>query len=93
MSRKITFERGGLYREPETPTQPNLTLIPGKFYRSWDGHAWCCFKVDGNAAAHNKHNAAWCVRVEDGRVEYFYIDGRYDAAGKREHTLMSVLYE
>jgi len=67
-----------------------LTLIPGKFYRSIDGHSWCCFRTNGSAP---KHAQAHCVRVEDDRVEHFYLDGRYDEAGKREHTLLEVLFE
>lgn len=68
----------------------NEKLIPGHFYRSWDGEAWCCFKVTGSAKPHHQ---AHCVRVSDARVEYFYLDGRYDSEGKREHCLVEKLYD
>lgn len=64
---------------------PPLTLEEGGFYESRDGNKWCCFKLDPAAG---QHAAARCIRVDDERVEYFYLDGRYDAAGKREHTLV-----
>jgi hypothetical protein len=60
-------------------------LLPGRFYRAWDHELWCCFKVTGSAKPHCQ---AACVRVSDSRVEDFYIDGRYDEAGKREHCLI-----
>lgn len=65
-------------------------LTPGLFYRSVDGEAWCCFKVTGSAKLHHQ---AHCIRVSDARVEYFYLDGRYDADGKREHCLIEKLYD
>jgi hypothetical protein len=64
-------------------------LIPGGFYRSWDSELWCCFRVEGSAKPHHQ---AWCVRVSDGRVEYFYLDGRYDSDGKREHCLIERIW-
>lgn len=51
---------------------------------------WCCYRVDGSA---DPQNQAHCVRVSDGRIETFFLDGRYDSGGKREHTLIEVLYE
>jgi len=69
--------------------EPNLRrkleLVPGHFYTAKDGERWCCFKVD---ASKPEHARADCVRVRDGRVEYFFLDGRYDSGGKREHTLL-----
>lgn len=69
-----------------------LALKPGKFYRARDGHIWCCFNVNRTQPAHAQ---AWCVRVDSAhrehRVEYFFLDGRYDEAGKREHTLIEVV--
>lgn len=62
-----------------------VKLIPGHFYRSFDGQLWCCFKVDGSA---KEHCQAQCIRTSDDLIEYFYLDGRYDEAGKREHTLI-----
>lgn len=70
-----------------------LKLIPGRFYRSYDQNIWCCYKVNGSA---EEQAQAYCVRVRDSRLEYFYIDGRYDDKGKREHTLiedMSTFWE
>jgi hypothetical protein len=61
-----------------------MKLKPGKFYVSRDGETWCCFRVNGER---REHAEADCIRVSDCRVEYFYADGRYDEAGKREHTL------
>jgi len=62
-----------------------LKLEPGRFYASRDGEVWCYFRL-GNPQA--IHDAAFCIRVSDQRVEYFYRDGRYDREGKREHTLV-----
>ena len=65
-----------------------MKLEPGRFYESRNGHAWCCYKVKPDA---EKHCRAYCVRVDDGRVEYFFEDGRYDEKGQREHTLVREL--
>ena len=62
-----------------------LQLVPGEFYRSKCDEVWCCYKVDLTA---EKHCQAYCVNVEDDRVEYFFLDGRYDEAGIREHCLV-----
>lgn len=62
-----------------------ITLEAGKFYKARDGSEWCCFKVDLDKPAHCQ---ACCIKVEGKRVEYFYLDGRYDGEGKREHTLI-----
>lgn len=64
-----------------------MRLAAGSFYRSRDGEVWCCWRVRPNAFA-EAHASADCIRVSDGRVEYFYLDGRYDSGGKREHTLV-----
>jgi hypothetical protein len=71
--------------EASQASTPALTLTPGKFYRSKDGHAWCCVRVRRRAEPQAR---ADCVRVADLRVEYFYSDGRYDSEGKREHSLV-----
>ncbi len=63
-----------------------LFLHPGQFYRSKAGELWCCFKVDH---AQEEHAKARAIRLIDGRVEYFYMDGRYDTNGNREHCLVS----
>ena len=65
--------------------RPTLVLTPGKFYRSRDGHVWCCFKL---SPFEPEQARARCVRVDDDRVEYFFGDGRYDSTGVREHTLV-----
>jgi hypothetical protein len=64
-----------------------MKLKPGSFYVSRDGFVWCCFKANANARTH-EHNAAYCVRIIDNRIEYFFSDGRYDLKGLREHTLV-----
>lgn len=66
----------------------DLILMPGHFYRSFKHEVWCCFKV----SLKPEHAAAHCVRTSDGRVEYFYRDGRYDGLGKREHRLVEQVY-
>lgn len=60
-------------------------LKPGKFYRSFCNEIWCCFDIDSRREPHMQ---AYCVRVDVHRIEYFYMDGRYDEAGKREHCLI-----
>jgi hypothetical protein len=72
-----------------TPHGP-VILVPGHFYRSRNSEVWCCFSLDEKK---QKHCQADCVRVSDHRVEYFYVDGRYDGAGQREHTLISEVIE
>jgi hypothetical protein len=63
-----------------------VKLEPGHFYTSRNGETWCCYKTNEGRQAHSE---AYCVRVSDGRVEYFFADGRYDEKGEREHTLVS----
>jgi hypothetical protein len=63
----------------------SVTLRPGHFYRSRDGEIWCCFRVRTEQGSATQCD---CVRVSDRRLEYFYIDGRYDIKGDREHTLV-----
>ncbi len=62
-----------------------LKLEPGKFYLSKDNYVWCCFYV---CLSKQEHAQANCIRIDDERIEYFYLDGRYDAGGKREHNLV-----
>ena len=62
-----------------------LRLKPGRFYETKAGALWCCFLVDENAATHCQ---AHCIEVATRRTEYFYLDGRYDFRGLREHTLV-----
>lgn len=62
-----------------------MRLKPGKFYRDRSCQIWCCFQVD---LTKNAHAQADCVRVSDGCVEYFFLDGRYDVKGLRENTLI-----
>lgn len=68
----------------------SVQVKTGVFYRSYDGELWCCFKTDSRKPEHCR---ASCVRASDGRVEHFYMDGRYDAEGKREHTLVDEVFE
>lgn len=65
----------------------SITLEPGKFYKSRDGYTWCCFKVNPKEP---EHAQAFCIRTDDNRIEYFYLDGRYDHRGAREHTLVEL---
>jgi hypothetical protein len=65
-----------------------LQLHPGRFYLDRDGFTWCCYRVE---RLREEHRQADCIRVVDSRTEYFYIDGRYDEKGKREHCLVTEL--
>lgn len=62
-----------------------LKLTPGRFYKSKDDEVWCCYRVNLEKEIHCR---ADCIRTSDSRVEYFYLDGRYDGDGKREHCLI-----
>jgi hypothetical protein len=62
-----------------------LRLKPGKFYSTKMGAIWCCFKIEYAAEPHCQ---AFCIEVATHRIEYFYLDGRYDSKGIREHTLV-----
>lgn len=66
-------------------SESTLVLRPGKFYRAKNGALWCCYRVDNEAPEHAK---ADCVAVNSGRTEYFFLDGRYDSGGTREHCLV-----
>jgi hypothetical protein len=35
----------------------NEKLVPGRFYRSWDGEAWCCYKATASLPAHRRVKA------------------------------------
>lgn len=61
-----------------------MKLKPGKFYVARNGEIWCCFDVPNR----EEHAAAYCVQVSTRRIEYFFLDGRYDREGQREHTLV-----
>ena len=61
----------------------SVVMKPGKFYKDRNGFYWCCFKIVADQAS--------CVRVVDSRIESFYLDGRYDISGKREHTLVKAV--
>lgn len=64
-----------------------MKLEAGKFYRASNGWVWCCFRVD---ISKPEHAQADRILTEENseRVEYFYLDGRYDSGGKREHCLI-----
>lgn len=75
------------------PGRPvKLELRPGGFYKARNGAIWCCYRVDLQRDARGMaHSAAKCIDVATyvrPQVEYFYLDGRYDVEGKREHTLI-----
>lgn len=54
--------------------------------RRRDGSVWCCYRIDLKSPAHCR---ARCVEVEASRLEYYYLDGRYDTGGNRELCLVS----
>lgn len=64
-----------------------MKLELGKFYRARSGQIWCCFRINLN---HSEHCQAYCVLTDGNseRVEYFYLDGRYDSGGIRVHCLL-----
>jgi hypothetical protein len=69
-------------------SKTELTIQAGHFYKSRAGETWCCFRVDEEREG-NDHCRASAVQVHGAeRAEYFFLDGRYDKAGKREHTLI-----
>lgn len=72
-----------------TTEKPPLRLKSGHFYVDRDGFTWCCFQID----THNALDAqAYCIQLRGkSRVEYFYIDGRYDEKGERGQTLVREL--
>lgn len=65
-----------------------IELKMGSFYEDRDGSTWCCFIVDPTK---DLHCQARCIKIMSDRVEYFYVDGRYDEKGLREHTLIREL--
>lgn len=73
------------------PLEPALKLKPGRFYRSKAGGVWCCYQVKLDAALQCQ---ARCIQLNTAdRVEYFYLDGRYDRDGQREHCLVEDVTE
>jgi len=72
-----------------------VKLQAGHFYKSRRGDVWCCFRVDEERPATggtsgNEHCRAFAIECSGAtRVEYFFLDGRYDRAGKRERTLLT----
>jgi hypothetical protein len=65
-----------------------MKLGAGRFYVSRDRSLWCCYRID---LKREEHCQASCIRVRDARTEDFYLDGRYDAKGEREHSLIKRL--
>lgn len=65
-------------------------LKPGRFYRAKSGDIWCCFRVNRSKPI---HCVADCILTTGNseRVEYFYLDGRYDGNDNREHCLIEEL--
>lgn len=68
--------------------KPALELEVGKLYRAKNGAIWLCYRIDKARA----YQPACCILVDSGpvrpRVETFYLDGRYDDGGTREHCLV-----
>ncbi len=62
-----------------------MKLQAGHYYKSRDNDVWCCYRINFEE---EDHGQARCIRVRDGRNEYFFLDGRYDTDGKREHCLI-----
>jgi hypothetical protein len=77
-----------LLRRRKPKSDEPLRLKSGHFYVDKEGHTWCCYQVDLHEA---QHAQASCVRLKGDRTEYFFIDGRYDIHGEREHTLVREL--
>jgi len=65
-----------------------MKLKVGGQYLSKRGDVWVCYKVD---YSNPDHFQAFCIRPSDNRNEYFYVDGRYDEKGLREHCLVKEL--
>jgi hypothetical protein len=64
-----------------------ILLRPGRFYRARNGTVWCCFKID---LERSEDAQATCVLAGPHRpvVEFFFLDGRFDAAGEHDHALI-----
>ncbi len=62
-----------------------IQLKIGGLYEAKDKERWACFQVDMSKP---EHAVALCIQQSTLRIEYFYLDGRYDSRGKREHTLI-----
>lgn len=62
-----------------------MKLEAGKFYIDMDGFVWCCFEIDAGQGAHAQAN---CIRLRGKRIEYFFLDGRYEKTGESSNTLM-----
>lgn len=62
-------------------------LKAGRFYRDKVGNVWCCFRVNLNK---QEHCVADCILTAGNsqRVEYFFLDGRYDSGGVRDYCLI-----
>lgn len=65
-----------------------MKLEVGKQYLSQDNRIWVCYRIN---VRNESHRRAFCVRQDDSRLEYFYLDGRYDDKGLREHCLVKEL--
>ena len=69
----------------KTIKDPELKLYPGRFYTSLDNELWCCIAIE---MFREPHCRAICVRVWSERREAFYLDGRYDAGGVNNPSLV-----
>jgi hypothetical protein len=62
-----------------------MKLVPGHFYKDRAGYIWCCWNSTPKLEPHQRFQ---CIRLPEGRFEYFFEDGSYDEKGLREHTLI-----
>lgn len=62
-----------------------LALRQGGVYVDREGGEWVCWRVRPGQPDRSR---ADCIRVSDGRNDYFYLDGRYDMRGERELCLV-----
>ena len=65
-----------------------LVMKSGHFYVDRNGDTWCCYQIDTHAELQTQ---AYCIRLRGKRLDYFYIDGRYDEKGERGLTLVREL--
>jgi hypothetical protein len=63
-----------------------MTLKQGHLYKDKQDSLWCCFFIRSKDP--NNHMAADCIRVDDKRIEYFYLDGRYDEEDRSKMCLV-----
>jgi hypothetical protein len=63
----------------------------GTFYRSSVGQIWCCFQARPLVKDYGTHTQSYCVRVNDGYVNYFLDDHSFDPGGEMEDQLVEIV--